>query len=166
MPFTPGPIVIELLPLRPRIVLPGHFEGLAAELGSLMLGVDTGLSTRAATIAPLLNMELESSFQADVVPAYGALDALAPASDGVELGEIVGAVDAVIDDLTVQQHDLPPAEVVEPQLPVDDREPPGPQPFDQGPPGPPGPEGPPGPQGPPGPKGDPGDSGGGDGGRD
>lgn len=127
MEYTPGPIVVDPLPLPPRILEPRAFERLAAELGAFVTAGDGVLASHVATLAPDTTGPIGAAFEGDVVPAIGALGSLDLASDAADLSGVVRAIDSAVGDLELVAADLP--------SPDDDADPP---PFDPGGPPPDG----------------------------
>lgn len=112
--YEPGPIVIEVLPLGPRISQPYAFESIAAQFVSIFAGSDVGLSGSVSALAPYIDRSLESAYNENVAPAFGGLDGLGASGDGAELAEIAATIDGVIGDVGSQQTDLPGPNEAEP----------------------------------------------------
>jgi len=107
MVYEVGPILIEPLPLAPRVSQPAAFESLGAALGAFLTSGDQVLAGYSGTLAPLLSRELGSSYDSDVAPAIAALDSLDTASDAATIADVVSTVDSVISDLELVAADLP-----------------------------------------------------------
>lgn len=107
MVYEAGPILIERLPLAPRIVEPRAFESLGAALGAFLTSGDQVLASTIGVLAPLSTRELGSSYDLAVVPAIAALESLDMTSDGATIASVVSTVDTVVSDLELVAADLP-----------------------------------------------------------
>lgn len=114
MPYETGPIVIEWLPLAPRVSLPAAFEALGADFPFTGSSVDEALHAHAVALTPYVNRDVDPSFIDTLATAVATLDGLAPASDAVWLGDIHAAIDSVVDDVATQGLDLPGPDELEP----------------------------------------------------
>lgn len=115
--FDPGPIVIEAMPLGPRVSQPNDFEGFAAQFVAIFSGSDAGLSGSVSTLAPMVDRSLDDTYNDNVIPVFDALSGLGASGDDAELAAIAGAVDAVIGDVGNQQLDLPGPDQLGPDTP-------------------------------------------------
>lgn len=116
MVYTAGPIVIEPLPIPPRVLEPRAFEGLAADLGAFLATGDGVLASHVTTLAADTTSPIGRAFEGDVMPAAGALESLDRAEDAADLFSVVGAIDSAVADLELVGADLP--------SPDDDADPP------------------------------------------
>jgi len=107
MIFEPGPILVAPLPLAPRVSEPRAFESLGAALGAFITTGDPALGSTVGTLAPLVGLQLGSSYETEVVPAIPALDTLDTVSDGATIADVVSTTDSVITDLEGVAADLP-----------------------------------------------------------
>lgn len=140
MDLEPGPFAVrDPMPLRPRVVTPHLFEGLAADLVGVLGGVDGGLGTLTAQLALTINQDVDPTFLSTLAGAVAGLEAIGPAADQVELAAIAGNGAAIGAGADAQQLDLPGPDETEPPTddppfqhepgPSDEPEPGGPPPI-------------------------------------
>jgi hypothetical protein len=125
--FERGPSQPSEMPLAPRVVTGGQFQGAGRELVAVLQGADPGLVGASRLLADLVGDQgLNAQFNADVAPAVDALEALPDAGDDGTLAGVVNIVDGVIGELEAQAADLPGPDDDDPGVgPIDEGEPPG-----------------------------------------
>lgn len=100
--------------MPPRIMTPRRFEALGAELVPMLQGTDDALGLIVGGLAPLAATDVNSSFNADVAPAFDAIATIDDPTDAGTVNSVLGGLNAGAADIDGQQRDLPGPDADEP----------------------------------------------------
>jgi hypothetical protein len=119
MDFEPGPSLRDPMPLGPRVVTPGLFGSLAADLVGALGGADVGLGAASATLTPAANTEFPAALDQAAADAANSLGALGTSDEGAMVAAARDAGDGVGTDADQQAGTLPGPDEAEPDVGID-----------------------------------------------
>lgn len=97
-----------------RVMTPRRFEALGAQLIPALEGADQALGLIVVGLAPLVETDVNTPFNADVAPAFDAIAAIDDPTDAGTVNSVLGGLTAGADDIDGQQRDLPGPDADEP----------------------------------------------------
>lgn len=110
-----GPAEPSDMPMPARVVTPGLFLRLAAGLVPTLEGVNEALGGMIVQVAPFVDRELGSAFNADVAPAADSVGQIDDEAEGQTVAELAGALGYVADAADTERRDLPYPDQTEPE---------------------------------------------------